>query len=65
MRKPLVAGNWKMNGTSVSNALLLDEILAERDKFTSVDVAIFPSAVYLQQVQMALTGSGNTKFIAI
>tara|TARA_R110002050_G_scaffold9504_1_gene33255 strand:+ start:405893 stop:406660 length:768 start_codon:yes stop_codon:yes gene_type:complete len=53
-----VAGNWKMNGTSVSNALLLDEILAERDKFTSVDVAIFPSAVYLQQVQMALTGSG-------
>ncbi len=58
MRKPLVAGNWKMNGTSARNAILLDKILAEKDKFTSVDVAIFPSAVYLQQVQKALEGSG-------
>jgi triosephosphate isomerase len=58
VRKPLVAGNWKMNGTSARNAILLDKILAEKDKFTSVDVAIFPSAVYLQQVQKALEGSG-------
>lgn len=58
VRKPLVAGNWKMNGTSASNALLLDRLLAEKNKFASVDVAIFPPAVYLQQVQMALNGSG-------
>lgn len=58
MRTPLVAGNWKMNGTSASNALLLDRLLAEKNKFASADVAIFPPAVYLQQVQMALNGSG-------
>ena len=58
VRKSLVAGNWKMNGTSASNALLLDSILAQKDKFSSVDVAVFPPAVYLHQVQMALENSG-------
>ncbi|KKM89815.1 hypothetical protein LCGC14_1244910 [marine sediment metagenome] len=58
VRKPLVAGNWKMNGTSASNALLLGKILAQKNTFISAEVAIFPSAVYLQQVQMALQGSG-------
>ncbi len=58
MRKPLVAGNWKMNGNSASNTLLLDGILAQKNTFTSVDVAIFPSAVYLHQVQIALERSG-------
>jgi triosephosphate isomerase len=60
VRKPLVAGNWKMNGTSASNALLLDGILAEKDTFSAVDVAVFPPAVYLHQVQMALQRSGLT-----
>jgi triosephosphate isomerase len=58
VRKPLVAGNWKMNGTSASNAQLLDKILAQKDKFSATDVAIFPPAVYLYQVQMALQSSG-------
>jgi triosephosphate isomerase len=58
VRKPLVAGNWKMNGTSASNAQLLDKILAQKDKFSATDVAIFPPAVYLHQVQMALQSSG-------
>jgi len=58
VRKPLVAGNWKMNGTSASNALLLKGILAQKNKFTSADVAIFPPAVYLHQVQIALERSG-------
>jgi triosephosphate isomerase len=58
VRKPLVAGNWKMNGTSASNAQLLDKILAQKDKFSATEVAIFPPAVYLHQVQMALQSSG-------
>lgn len=58
MRKPLVAGNWKMNGSSESNKLLLEGILAKADTFSSVDVALFPPAVYLQQVQQALTETG-------
>jgi triosephosphate isomerase len=57
VRKPLVAGNWKMNGSSESNRALLDGILAEADSFSSVEVALFPPAVYLQQVQQALTGT--------
>lgn len=57
MRKSLVAGNWKMNGSSTSNKKLLDEILAQADKFEIDDVALFPPAVYLQQVQEALQGS--------
>lgn len=58
MRTPLVAGNWKMNGSSESNKLLLQQILAQADTFSSIDVALFPPAVYLQQVQQALTGTG-------
>lgn len=58
MRKPLVAGNWKMNGSSESNKLLLEGILAKADTFSAVDVALFPPAVYLQQVQQALTETG-------
>lgn len=58
MRKPLVAGNWKMNGSSESNASLLTGILAEAEQFSSIEVALFPPAVYLQQVQQALTGTG-------
>lgn len=58
VRKPLVAANWKMNGSSAANALLIDRILAQRNKFSSVDVAIFPPAVYLHQVQMALESTG-------
>ncbi|MDG1688713.1 MAG: triose-phosphate isomerase [Gammaproteobacteria bacterium] len=58
MRKPLVAGNWKMNGTSASNQSLLERILASADDFSDIDVAIFPPAVYVHQVQQALTGTG-------
>ncbi len=58
MRKPLVAGNWKMNGTSASHQRLLEGILGQRERFAGTEVALFPPAVYLQQVQHALTGTG-------
>lgn len=58
MRKPLIAGNWKMNGSSESNQFLLDQILSQRGSFESIDVALFPPAVYLQQVQESLEGTG-------
>jgi triosephosphate isomerase len=57
LRKPFVAGNWKMNGSSTSSARLLNTILTQVDTFSSVDVAVFPPAVYLKQVQEALTGT--------
>lgn len=46
-----------MNGSSASSKLLLDGILAQAKTFSLIDVALFPPAVYLQQVQQALTGS--------
>jgi triosephosphate isomerase len=52
-----VAGNWKMNGSSASNKTLLDGILSQSNSFQSVDVALFPPAVYLQQVEQSLTNS--------
>jgi len=56
-RKAIVAGNWKMNGTLKSNTILLGKILAHAGEFSNIDVAIFPPAVYLPQVQNACTGS--------
>jgi len=47
-----------MNGSSDSNKRLLDGILAQADTFSSVEVALFPPTVYLQQVEEALTGTG-------
>ncbi|MCD5996285.1 triose-phosphate isomerase [Pseudomonas sp. CDFA 602] len=46
MRRPMVAGNWKMHGTRASVA----ELLAGLEKQTlpgSVDVAVFPSTVHV------------------
>lgn len=57
MRKPLVAGNWKMNGSSESNKALLEGILSKADTFSDIEVALFPPAVYLGQVQSALSGT--------
>ncbi|AFJ02365.1 Triosephosphate isomerase [Methylophaga frappieri] len=57
MRKPLIAGNWKMIGTRATNQALLEAILDQRYLFKGVDVALFPPAVYLQQVQTALQGT--------
>ena len=52
MRKPLVAGNWKMNGDSKSISALLDEIVAALDKaaLRRCEVLVFPSFVYLGSV---------------
>ena len=54
-RTPLVAGNWKMNGSSASNAALVNDIVAGLD--TSGHVAICPPFVYLTEIQGLLSGS--------
>jgi triosephosphate isomerase len=46
-----------MNGSSARNQQLLDQILLHADELAEIDVVLFPPAVYLQQVQAALTGS--------
>lgn len=57
VRKRFVAGNWKMNGSSATTKILLEGILKHASDFSTVDVALFPPAVYLQQTQAVLQGS--------
>lgn len=55
MRRPLVAGNWKMNGTRASVASLLSEISKQRLP-EAIDVVVFPSFLHIPQVIAGLAG---------
>ncbi len=57
MRTPLIAGNWKMNGSSQSIAELLDGIVAGCGKVADVEFAVMPPFVYLEQVSRTLQGT--------
>lgn len=50
MRKPLVMGNWKLNGTKESVATLIKGIEAAADAATNVEVAVCPPAIFIEQV---------------
>jgi triosephosphate isomerase len=56
MRRPLVAGNWKMHGTRTSVAELLTGLL-DACRNCRAEVAVMPSLVHLEQVFQALEGS--------
>lgn len=59
MRKPFVAGNWKMNTDSHVGVELAENIAAGSAQVAgqSVTVAVFPPFVYLQAVAKALSVS--------
>lgn len=67
MRRPMVAGNWKMYGTRTSVAELIGG-LNQQALPAGVDVAVFPVSVHLQQVLDGLAanniavGSQNCAF---
>lgn len=56
MRRPLVAGNWKMHGTRASVAELI-EGLRGMESASLVEVAVLPSSLHIQQVVAGLGGS--------
>lgn len=56
MRRKLVVGNWKMNGSLASNATLLSGIVAGYDG-AGAEAAVCPPAPYLAQCQQLLQGS--------
>jgi triosephosphate isomerase (TIM) len=56
MRKRLIAGNWKMNGSSASIALLLEGLVSQCTS-TDVDWLVCPPFVYVPQAREALKGS--------
>lgn len=57
MRKKLVAGNWKMNGSKAMVESLLKALLADSGESDTVDLAVFPPFPYLQRTQKMLRGS--------
>ncbi|OQX44237.1 MAG: triose-phosphate isomerase [Candidatus Sedimenticola endophacoides] len=58
MRQPLVAGNWKMNGSRESIRELLDGIKAGMGDVNVAEVAVCAPAVYIADVEAQLSGSG-------
>ena len=60
MRQPLVAGNWKMNGSSASVTALLAGIKAGIDSVTTAEMAVCPPYVYIPQVASTLAGTPVT-----
>jgi triosephosphate isomerase len=56
MRRKLIAGNWKMNGSIAANSVLLTGIKAELGQ-PACDVAVCVPAPYLAQCQGELAGS--------
>jgi triosephosphate isomerase len=58
VRRKLVVGNWKMNGSSAANAELLAHLLDARPHLTDgVDVAVCVPSVFLRDVSVTLSGS--------
>ncbi len=56
MRKPLIAGNWKMNGTKDGITDLVTILVA--GEVNNVDMLVIPPFVYLEQVGRELGESG-------
>ncbi|WP_409279302.1 triose-phosphate isomerase [Pseudomonas defluvii] len=55
MRRPMVAGNWKMHGTRASVAELIKG-LSDLALPSGVEVAVFPPCLYINQVIEGLQG---------
>jgi triosephosphate isomerase len=57
MRTPLVAGNWKLNGSRSSIKSLVDGLLSGISEVGQAQVAVCPPFVYLNEVNQMLAGS--------
>jgi|YNPNPStandDraft_1061719.scaffolds.fasta_scaffold03181_5 triosephosphate isomerase len=57
MRRPFVAGNWKMNMERASAAALAKAVAEGAGNYPQVDIAVCPPFVYLETVAKAIAGS--------
>jgi triosephosphate isomerase len=57
MRQPLIAGNWKMNGSKASVRELLAGVVGGAAEIRASEIAVCPPFPFLQMVQEALAGS--------
>lgn len=57
MRQPMIAGNWKMNGSSASVKELIAGIKAGMSSVNKAAVVVCPPALYIPQVMVDVAGS--------
>ncbi|PIE00469.1 MAG: triose-phosphate isomerase [Thiothrix nivea] len=57
MRRSLIAGNWKLNGSGASVETLVNGILAGAADLSDVSIAVCAPYVYIPQVAQLLQGS--------
>jgi triosephosphate isomerase len=57
MRQPLIAGNWKMNGSIDSVTTLVEGIKAGLDSVTTAEMVVCPPYVYLPAVATLIGGT--------
>lgn len=57
MRRPLIAGNWKMNLTRASAVALAKGVANGAETIDGVDLAVCPPSCYLDAVGQAIAGS--------
>ena len=57
MRTPMIAGNWKMNGTVGEAEILVKAMLPALDRITGVEKVVCPPFVALERVSSLLRGS--------
>ena len=50
MRRPIVAGNWKLHGSRAENARLVEELIAQLPAKSVATCIVCPPFVYLQEV---------------
>lgn len=55
-RRPLVMGNWKLNGSTEFTTTLLAQLQAELASTTGCDVAVAPPALY---ASLAVANAGS------
>lgn len=57
MRRPFIAGNWKMHGSRAENAELIERLLLGLPGETHADIAVCPPFVYLWEIARLLKSS--------
>jgi len=57
MRRPVVAGNWKMHGSRAANETLLADLAERLNTDWQTDVVVFPPYVYLAEAVRTLEGT--------
>ncbi|MGH8285671.1 MAG: triose-phosphate isomerase [Steroidobacteraceae bacterium] len=57
MRRPIVAGNWKMHGSRAENGALVEAIIAQLPPESNAECVVCPPFVYLQDVARLLRDS--------